>query len=185
MKFERESQRYEYPLNKDSFVVDCGGFHGRFAAEIARRYGCRVVCFEPVFTEIARQACAGLNVEVVPAGVDATDGDDVFGVQGDMTGTYSVANESKSVELIGLPGWIGDKQIDLLKLNIEGMEYVVLDALISTGKISQINRIQVQFHAPGMRSEERLNALLEKIKETHQPEWGEENPFMWISYIRK
>lgn len=184
MKFERESQRYEYPLTRDSLVLDCGGYHGQFAAEIARRYDCKVVSFEPIFPDKVKAACAGLKVEVYDSGVSARPGAELFGVQDNCSGEFSTAQEQKEVFLIGLPDWIGPQQIDLLKLNIEGMEYEVLEALIDTGKINQINRIQVQFHAAGMVTEDRLRDLMARIEQTHSVEWGDE-PFLWISYLRK
>jgi hypothetical protein len=40
--------RYDYPLTKNSFVIDLGGYEGQWTSEIHSKYGCRVVVFEPV-----------------------------------------------------------------------------------------------------------------------------------------
>ena len=41
--------RTNYPnLDRESIVVDCGGFHGDWAESINSLYGCRILIFEPL-----------------------------------------------------------------------------------------------------------------------------------------
>lgn len=191
-EWESEDQRYQYPLNADSLVVDCGGFKGDFARRIAQTYGCKVLCAEPVFTDEILAGTSGHgDITVVPFGVGAIERNARFGIAGDSTGQYAIRDEKKHVHiravsnfLIGALTVYSKTEIDLLKLNIEGMEYEVLDQLCGTGEIRIANYIQVQFHGFAPNLERRLEHLIGKIKETHDLEWGS-NPFLWMSFKRR
>jgi len=67
--------------------------------------------------------------------------------------------------------------IDLVKMNIEGSEYELLDEIIDSGCIGKIKHLQIQFHnfvedAPRKRKEIR-----NKLKMTHVNKFN--YPFIW------
>ena len=43
-----DSLRLDYPLNKNSVIIDAGGYIGDFAADMSHKFGCRIDVFEPV-----------------------------------------------------------------------------------------------------------------------------------------
>ncbi len=51
------------------------------------------------------------------------------------------------------------KHIDLMKINIEGGEYDLLEHLLDSGFVKNIENIQVQFHAFVPNAEERLHKI--------------------------
>ena len=56
------SMRWHYDdLTESSLVIDLGGFKGEFASEINKRYGCKVLVFEPhpVFFEECKKNLRG------------------------------------------------------------------------------------------------------------------------------
>ena len=75
------------------------------------------------------------------------------------------------------------KKIDLLKLNIEGSEYDVLEKLLNDGKIDIIENIQVQFHTFIDNCVDRRNNIREKLKNTHIETYCYE--FVWENWKKK
>ena len=46
--------------------------------------------------------------------------------------------------LVDVSDVVGDQQVALLEINAEGAEFDVLDRLLDTGQISQVDTVQVQ-----------------------------------------
>ena len=57
--------------------------------------------------------------------------------------------------------------IDLMKINIEGGEYDVLNDLIQSNTIKKIKNIQVQFHKFVNKSKTKRKKIIKKLKLTH------------------
>lgn len=76
------------------------------------------------------------------------------------------------------------EEVQVVKINIEGMEYGLLDYIIETGGIEKIAHLQVQFHqVEGQPWEQMYEDLAKKLEETHDIEWR--YPFVWESWKRK
>jgi len=58
-------------------------------------------------------------------------------------------------------------RIDLMKINIEGGEYDLLEHLLDSAFISNIYNIQVQFHDFVPNAESRMNKIQESLSKTH------------------
>lgn len=179
-----ESLRYDYPLTSSSLVIDAGGYHGQFAAEISRRYGCRVDVYEPVFHELCAKALESFpNVSVFPYGLADFTGSTTFHIKGDMTGSFA-DGPAQEVQMLEVSGVISDScPVDLLKLNVEGMEYVILNRLLSSPPLMQcLRNIQVQFHSVGPERERLYPALRERLLTTHHLTF--DFPWCWENYRR-
>jgi hypothetical protein len=70
-----------------------------------------------------------------------------------------------------------------MKVNIEGGEYDLLDHLIESGLIQRVRWLQVQFHDFVPNAAERMRAIQDRLRATHEPEWQHE--FVWESWRRK
>ena len=75
------------------------------------------------------------------------------------------------------------QRIDLLKLNIEGGEYDLIEELIDTNWIININDIQVQFHDFVPNATKRLIKLREKLEITHYLTY--EYEFVWENWRKR
>jgi len=142
----RESLRYEYDLTPDSRVIDIGAHKGTFALEISRRYSCFIDAYEPI-AEFYRSWEASLPPKVTlhREGVSSYAGNAIFRLQGDSTGALA-SGDPISVQLAAIADVLPSTGCDLLKLNIEGAEYNLLDAMLSRSLTTRCRNIQVQFH---------------------------------------
>lgn len=183
----REEMRYEYELTPDSVVIDCGGYEGRFAEEISRRYGCWVYVHEPVreFYERTRDRLAPWGrVAVIHSGVGRQSEFSSFRVKGDMTGEF--ADGTGSVERVDLEdaarvipinlSGVERPSVDLMKLNIEGGEFDVIERLLECGLMPKIRNLQVQWHPVVADAEQRREAIMKRLAETHELTWD----FGWV-----
>lgn len=181
-----ESDRYLYPLCPDSVVLDFGGYEGTFAAGIFQRYGCMVHLFEPVtkfYCDLARRFATNPRVALHKCGIGARSCVARFSIKGDMTGQWADNPESEEVSLLSpeeIFTMLGLKRVDLMKLNIEGSEFDVLDRLIETGLVSRMEHIQVQWHSVIQNAQERFDALQASLKNTHSLEW--DHGWVWQSW---
>lgn len=181
--WKSESQRYDYPLTKDSVVVDAGGYRGEFAIGIASRYGCKVISYEPLFIKEFRANTEKYpTITLRPHALGAfARGAKIAPLDNGST-LLKEHEDSVDISVVGLDDAFAHGDIDLLKLNVEGMEYEILDEMIGTGLIRNVRFLQVQFH--GGVSEQRLKMLIESIQKTHDLVWGDA-PFLWLSFEKK
>jgi FkbM family methyltransferase len=180
--------RLDYDLSKDSTVLDVGGFEGQWASDIVAMYGCRVHVFEPVpeFAErIGRRFARNPLVTVHPVGLSSRDGTAAVAVAGDASSHLRPGDSSMEIQLRDVEsvmGELGCKQVDLMKVNIEGAEYDLLDYMIARGLISRIRDLQVQFHVFVPNAVERMNAIRAALEATHYPTY--QYDFLWENWRR-
>ncbi len=181
--------RFNYPLSARSTVLDCGGYHGDFAGEIVTRYGSRVFVFEPVASYHA--SCAlrfrdDPRVTCLNYGVSSFDGEVAITDEEDGSSVIKAAGEGERVRVRALSEVLREQhvdEVDLIKINIEGGEYQLLEHMIEAGLVLRFRFIQVQFHdfVPDARA--LRTALRERLRQTHMESWC--YPFVWESWERK
>ena len=96
----------------------------------------------------------------------------------DKTGLFA-KGERIEVEIVDAMSIFREKTIDLLKINIEGMEYELLERIVP----NNIKNIQVQFHKIGENYEERYQKIREKLLQTHELTY--DFPFVWQNFKLK
>lgn len=188
MKEFTEAMRYEYDLTPQSVVIDAGAHKGTFAYELAKRYGCEIFCFEPI--EEFYETCLNrfLNadrVHVLKYGLGAKCGCETFQVKGDMTGKFAEGPQ-ETVLILGIQDALnnmGDPLVDLLKINIEGGEYELLEAILNLGLTDRFRDIQVQFHGCIPDAVERRESIRTRLALTHELTY--DCPFIWENWRRK
>ncbi|MHC5055899.1 MAG: FkbM family methyltransferase [Planctomycetota bacterium] len=181
--------RLDYPLDKDSVVLDVGGFKGDWAAGIRERYGCTIHVFEPVpcfAREIRERFDGDARVVVHEVALANASGSMSMSVAGDESSFCQNGAGTVQVEVVRAADFIrenGMDRIDLMKLNIEGAEYDLLDHLIAEGLVGRIRDIQVQFHPFVPRAEARMKSIQEKLGRTHEPTY--QYRFVWENWSLK
>lgn len=148
-RFDHEWDRraIDWPLTRDSVVVEVGGYKGRWALQIAERYAPRLYVFEPqnwaaavcrrVLGPVATvlEYALGTEDRILPMGNYETDGASLL-----VPGDYRVG----VLEIGATFAELGLSYIDLMLMNIEGYEYTLIPHMIKRGILPQ--RLMVQFH---------------------------------------
>ena len=180
--------RIDYELNSDSIVMDLGGYRGEWADEIHSRYGCTVHVFEPVssFADgIAARFEGNPSIHVHCCGLGSHTRTERIGLSADASSMFHNDGAIETIALVDAAEWFHERRIqnvDLMKINIEGGEYELLERLLDSGLASQVNNLQVQFHRIATDSEARMNSILERLQATHQPTY--QYHFVWENWQR-
>ena len=176
-------------LDADSMVLDLGGYKGEWCEAIHSRYGCQVHIFEPIssFCDGIRERFAG-NTKVTPhqCGLGARDESMTMSLSSDGTGAFVAAERQEQAQIREVSSFLtehGIGQIDLMKINIEGGEFELIDRMIDTGVIQRVQVMQVQFHDFVPDAVRRHEALVSKLEATHTRTWNYE--FVWEEWVRK
>jgi FkbM family methyltransferase len=152
--FQRVRGHYLWPepLTRDSMVVDAGAHHGEFSSEIIQRFTCRCHLVEanPV---LAAQLSVPGAASITTAALGVRDGQAVFHQRanpesGSIGGSSTDVINSVSVEVVSLPTLlqrVGAEHIDLLKLDIEGAEFDLIEQT-SDEIWRKVGQITVEFH---------------------------------------
>ena len=172
-------------LNKTSVCIDCGANVG-VITELFASKGAEVHAFEPYkpcYDEIVKKFGNNSKIHIYNQGVldknttmklykfEHQDYDDLFFSQGASMYTTNEEinkNDYVEVEVIDICEFIKNlnKPIDILKIDIEGAEYDVLDKLIDMELYKNIKHILVEDHCetiPEIR--EKAETVKNKIKE--------------------
>lgn len=179
--------RYNYDINKADTVIDVGAYHGAWSKKIYDMYKCNILAFEPVYHEIARKAFDGTTIILNTVGLGHKNEELSISVQGDGTSIHRKTSDQEQIVLvrdfIEVMNEYNVKKIKLLKINIEGCEYDLLDHIIDKGYVSNIANIQVQFHDFFPNAIERRRAIHEKLVLTHTLTYNFE--FVWENWVLK
>jgi FkbM family methyltransferase len=184
-----EQLRFQYPLSADSVVYDLGGYKGDWAAVIAERFDCTIEIFEPFVNyanTIEQRFTHNTKIHVHAFGLSDKDERPSFSVMGDASSIFASdpkGDATTEVQLYDIHQKLENvPHIDLIKINIEGGEYPVLDRLIEMGDIKKINYLQVQFHTFFPDAEAHYQKIAKNLAQTHRLVWRV--PFVWESWQR-
>jgi FkbM family methyltransferase len=198
--------RYTYDLNKDSVVLDFGGFTGGFAEKITSKYGCKVYIYEAV-NRYYQQIVNKNNPNLIPfnCGVSTLNGKTHIHVcdEGSAIGNYAEQkkkNDKNSSYQSNVAKFAHEPleeivvrdvvqilneydRVDLLKINIEGIEYEILPRIISSGHINKIKHIQIQFHDFVNNGEFLHEHITTELKKSHNLVF--ESMWNWSFFTKK
>lgn len=188
-----EKQRYRYPLNKDALVFDVGGYEGDFSANIWKHFKCRCFCFEPVkeFAEKIEKRFK-YNDDITVFGFGLSDKTMEVPMMISASGSSAVIERDhgtlSTVSMKNISDFFAENDIqhvDLMKLNIEGGEYALLEHMIELNLITKIDYLQIQFHElNGENSFVRMEGIWTELKKTHDLEWAY-RPYIHESWKRR
>lgn len=173
-----ERLRYEYELNPQSTVIDLGAYQGEWANEIHSRYGCQVTVVEP--TEYIRAYQHGT---IINKAAGAHNGKMSFGGRCYYSSIFEDGDHEYECFDVN-PFLESYPHIALLKINIEGAEYDLLNHIISAGLHKRISNLQVQFHQiEGLPYQHWYKEIREKLLLTHKLTWH--YPYCWENWQLK
>lgn len=182
--------RYKYNLNPNSVVFDVGSYKGDFASEIFARFQSQVFLFEPVekFYNYSRNRFSkNSSIHIFQYGLGAKN--ETLQVQEDEIRTQMKKSEKGQIievkirDIQEVLRELNITHIDLLKINIEGGEYELLEKFYRIGFLKEVTNIQIQFHDFVQDAERRKKDITKMLTETHQCTWC--YPYIWENWTIK
>jgi len=181
--------RFDYDLNNESVVFDLGGYKGTWSQKIKDKFDCNIYVFEPI-----KSLSKGIDslfsneskINVYDFGLSNSNKIESISLLSDGSSVFIESNNKEEISLVSVVDFIKDNnidKIDLMKLNIEGGEYDVLEALIESDLIDIVDNIQVQFHNfiddADSRRDKIRKGLSDKFNETYCYK------FVWENWTKK
>lgn len=183
------TKRLLYPLTSRSVVFDFGGYEGGWASDIFAMYQPTIYVFEPVKTyadRIRKRFSTNKKIIVVPYGLSNDNKELSISLEENASSAYKQSEKMSKIKLRCFRDFIHENNIDfidLMKMNIEGGEYDLLDEIIDSGFINKIGNIQIQFHDFVPNAEKRMRKIQRKLSETHKLSY--QYPFVWENWFLK
>tara|TARA_R110000751_G_scaffold105046_4_gene200870 strand:+ start:91315 stop:91998 length:684 start_codon:yes stop_codon:yes gene_type:complete len=185
-----QTLRLNYPLNKDSVVFDLGGYKGEFAADIYNKYQSTIYVFEPIqsfYNLIKQQFIDNPRIKAYQYGLAGQDQTMQISLTDNSSSVYIKSKLTETIQLKSIIDFIKTNNIDyidLIKVNIEGGEYDVLEALIAHNMLPLFSDLQIQFHDFIIPSAtERMKKIQAELSKTHQLTYQYE--FVWENWTLK
>jgi FkbM family methyltransferase len=183
-----KTYRLNYDLSENSLVLDIGGYEGQWASDIFSRYCCIIHIFEPIeeyANQLESRFIKNPKIVVHKFGLSSQSLKTKISVNLDSSSVFRGDGESQEIQLIKAVDFIRDykiEKIDLVKINIEGGEYDLLEHLIKSEFIQHINNIQVQFHDFVPNAVTRMANIQNALSQTHYLTY--QYPFVWENWRR-
>lgn len=183
-----ERFRYDYRLSPSSYVLDLGGYEGQWASDIFDRYGSRIAVFEPVASYAAdiRERFADNDViDVFQFGLGASSRTETIFLRGAGSSTYGKKAAAEQMHLVDVREWFDDhdvSQVDLMKINIEGGEFELLERMLECDLVARVVDLQIQFHNISFESFDRMETIKSGLAKTHAPTY--QYKFVWENWSR-
>jgi len=185
-----ETLRLNYEqLDSNSIVFDLGGYKGDFASDIFSKYCCNIYIFEPVrqySTNIINRFNKNLKIKIFSFGLGAKRETLSISINKDASSIYNSSYKKEIIEIFPFKEFIFNNHIEyinLLKINIEGGEYDLINHILETNLISCIENIQIQFHIFIPNAETLRKSIHEKLKLTHYLTYNYN--FVWENWRKR
>lgn len=182
--------RLNYPtLKSSSIVLDVGGFKGEWADNIYKKYSPSIFVFEPVkqYYEIIQEKFSeNEKVSSYPFGLSNANKNMDIALQEDGSSTIKIDSDNiEKAELIDVFEFFeneGFEDVGLMKINIEGGEFDLLNRMIEKGLIEKCENLQIQFHDFFPEAQELREKIREKLSKTHKLTY--DYYFVWENWER-
>jgi FkbM family methyltransferase len=189
-KANGEGMRRDYELSNTSLILDVGGYEGEWADDMSQRYDSFIYIFEPVaeFCDIIRKKLnSNQKITLFSFGLSGKTVIEEILLDNNSSSLFDEGvrkgSRKETIQLVSGSEFFTTHEIDhidLMKINIEGGEYDLLEDLISHDLVKNIDNIQVQFHDFVPNAEDRMKKIQKSLRKTHHPTY--QYPFVWENW---
>lgn len=175
-----ERMRRSVQIRPGKLVLDVGAFRGEFTAFARQQWDAVVIAIEPIPSfadEIAARFTAQQEVTVVRGALGSRNGTTEIVLAGDGSSAWATRGNVFLVPLLDAHELIDRQEVALMKMNAEGAEFDVLERLLDTGAIAQVQTLQVQFHKFPPDARTRRRRIRKRMRKTHRCSWSV--PWVW------
>jgi len=171
----RYDYRHRYDLPLKCVIFDCGGYKGEWSARMIELHPTASIwVFElvPEYSKfIEKRFYNNTSLQVCNFGLGSSDKDITITVDELASSAYTRAGShiviSKIKDIVQFNIQNNIERVHLLKMNIEGGEYELLERIIESNTVIQYDNIQIQFHNYGESFVEERERLRGKLELTH------------------
>ena len=181
--------RLDYDLTENSIIFDIGGYEGQWASDIYAKLNFTIHIFEPVkefFQKIETRFSHNKKIISCNFGLaDKTITEKIY-LDANSSSLYKTKENTEIIKIVDICEYIIQNNIefiDLMKINIEGGEFPLLNHLITSSMINKIKNLQIQFHDFIPNANEKVKIIQEKLKHTHKLTY--QYPFLWENWQLK
>jgi FkbM family methyltransferase len=180
------------PIHEGGIVVDAGGHDGEWSERLHGKYRPRILLFEPDPASLARsEERFADNPDVRCFGFGLADRDaELTLIQKGLGSTFhrgiggtGSPMPARVRDVAAVLDELGLERIDLMKVNIEGGEFDLLDRLIEVGRLPGIGCLLIQFHEWIDGAHGRRRRIRKALRRTHSLEW--DYPWVWEKWISR
>jgi FkbM family methyltransferase len=172
-------------LNEDSIVFDLGGYEGQWSSDIYARYKSKILIFEPIKSYadlIADRFKPNKDIKVYQFGLGIGDSEIDITIDAFASSVITQNNNRKKekIQIKDFLAFLNEnriKSIDLIKINIEGSEFDLLEYLIQHDYLKKITGLLIQFHRFAPNAISRMENIKSNMKNTHECIFSYE--FVW------
>jgi len=183
--------RLDYNLDDESVVFDLGGYQGWFAENINQKFKSKIYVFEPsipFYRSMDKKFKKNFNIKLFNYGLSDVNADLnlVAANDGSYLAEYGNDSSSGDIEIVKIKSFsetyknLGIDNIDLLKINVEGAEYSIMNNIFENNLQTKIKNFQIQFHHISSECDNNLTSIRNKLSETHTQKWNYE--WVWESW---
>jgi FkbM family methyltransferase len=184
-----QTLRLNYNLEANSVVFDLGGYEGEWASNIYCKYGSNIFIFEPYeefFRDIQIKFSHNTKIKTFNFGLAGSDRIEKLFIDQNSSSIFNETGIYAQIQLKSIFNFFNEfnlSNVDLMKINIEGGEFELLEALLETDLILVFDNIQVQFHDFVPNADSRMLNIQNKLSRTHFLTYQFE--YVWENWKRK
>ena len=171
-----DKKRTQIKLKDGELLFDIGGFKGDYTADLLKNNPDIIsYIFEPVqeyADNIKKRFQNNSNVTVYSFGLSDLNQEININVKGESSSFIrDIAPDDKETSKIkDIHEFLNEnniKEIGLMKINIEGSEYPLLEKLIATKDILNVKKLLIQFHYVDTNSYQRMSNIWKELEKSH------------------
>lgn len=182
--------RLTYPsMDKNSIVIDTGGYRGDWTENIYMGYECNIFVLEPMKAYhdliVARFNYTNRIIPVNIALSNKTEQAEIS-IEGDSSSIFNQEGVKEIIQCVDVKDFFEEyklNEVDLMKINIEGSEYDLLERIIELDLHKKIKNFQIQFHRFIEHCDVRRKKIQEALSETHDCTWNYD--WIWENWTMK
>lgn len=181
--------RFDYELTPESIVLDVGGYEGQWASDLYARQRCKIHIFEPVrdFADaIGARFSRNPDIDVHALALGAESRHETISLAGASSSAHKRKQSQTDVEFCDVEKWFDKADFDevaLMKINIEGGEYELLERMLEADLVERVTAFQIQFHYFVEDAETRMASIQQRLSRAHTPTW--QYRFIWENWEKK
>lgn len=160
----------KFELKGKPILFDVGGYKGDWAQIATDRYGeSTIYIFEPVsefYNIISERYKGNTNIKVYNFGLSDQNRTEKISLRGDSSSVFVEGGDFEEIKLRDIREFLFEEKIfhvDLIKINIEGEEYRLLEYLIKTPELNIFENYLIQFHGYVENYVERRDGIIKEL----------------------